>query len=98
MTRILAKSVLQLLLPGQKDHAATVASDMIRAATSEPGLLKKIITLNGTEVSLSSIPCFLYLVSSTINASIFHSTWMDTFRTDLIGLNYDLMDGTAMII
>ena len=28
--------------------------------------------------------CFLYLVSSSINGSIFHITWLDTFRTDLI--------------
>ena len=39
--------------------------------------------LKGTEVSLSYIQCFLYLVSSSINVSIFHSTWLDTFWTDL---------------
>ena len=27
--------------------------------------------------------CLLYLVSSLINVSIFHSTWLDTFWTDL---------------
>ena len=26
--------------------------------------------------------CFLYLTSSSINVSIFHSTWLDTFWTD----------------
>ena len=42
-------------------------------------------TLRGTEVSLSYVQCFLYLlVSSSINVSIFHITWLDTFRTDLI--------------
>ena len=40
-------------------------------------------TLKGTEVSLSSVQCFLYLVSS-INVSIFHSTWPDTFWTDRV--------------
>ena len=38
----------------------------------------------GIEVSLSYIQCFLYLVSSSINVSIFHSMWLDTFWTDLI--------------
>ena len=30
---------------------------------------------------LSYVQYFLYLVSSLINVSIFHSTWMDTFWT-----------------
>ena len=41
-------------------------------------------TMKGTEVSLSYVQCFLYLLSSSINVSIFHVTWMDTFGTDLI--------------
>ena len=40
-------------------------------------------TLKGTEASLSYIQCFLYLVSSSINVSIFHITCLDTFWTDL---------------
>ena len=28
--------------------------------------------------------CIMFLVSSSINVSIFHITWLDTFRTDLI--------------
>ena len=40
--------------------------------------------LKGTEVSLSYVQCFLYLVSSLTNVFIFHSTWFDTFCTDLI--------------
>ena len=36
-------------------------------------------TLKGTEVSLSSVQCFLYLVSSSVDFSILHSTWLDTF-------------------
>ena len=35
-------------------------------------------TLKGTEVSLSYEQCFLYLVSSSRNVSIFHNTWLDT--------------------
>ena len=44
----------------------------------------KVLTLNGTEVSLSYVHSFLYLVSSWINVSIFHSTWLDTFWTGLM--------------
>ena len=35
-----------------------------------------------TEVSLSYVQCFLYLVSSSVNVSIFHIPWLDTFWTD----------------
>ena len=44
----------------------------------------KVPTLKGTEASLSCVQCSLYLVSSSVNVSIFHSTWLDTFWTDLI--------------
>ena len=40
-------------------------------------------TLKGTEMSLSYMQCFLYLVSSSVNVSIFHSTRLDTFYTNL---------------
>ena len=36
-------------------------------------------TLKGTEVSLSYVQCFLYLVTSSINISIFHITWLVFF-------------------
>ena len=39
------------------------------------------LNLKGTEMSLSCVQCFLYLVSSSIHASIFNSMWLDTFRT-----------------
>ena len=39
-------------------------------------------TLKGIKASLSCVQCFLYLVSSSENVSIFHSTWLDTFWTD----------------
>ena len=35
------------------------------------------------EVSLSYVQYFLYLLSSSINVSIFHIKWLDTFWTDL---------------
>ena len=41
-------------------------------------------TLKGTKVSLSYVQCFLCLLSSSINVSIFHSTWLDTFWTDFV--------------
>ena len=41
----------------------------------------KMPTLRRTEVSLSYVQCFLSLVSSSINVSIFHCTWLDTFWT-----------------
>ena len=39
------------------------------------------------DASLSYVQCFLYLVSSSINASIFHSTWLDTLWKDLTSLS-----------
>ena len=44
----------------------------------------KVPTLKGTEESLSYVPCFFYLVSSSINVSNFYLTWLRTFWTDLI--------------
>ena len=38
----------------------------------------KVPTLKGTEVSLSYVQCFLYLVSS-ISVSIFYTTWLGYF-------------------
>ena len=40
--------------------------------------------LKGTEASLSYVQCFLYLVSSSINVSIFHIPRLDVFLTDLV--------------
>ena len=34
--------------------------------------------------SLSYVQCFLYLVSSSVNVSIFHTTWLDTFWIYLV--------------
>ena len=43
----------------------------------------KVPTLKVTEASLSYVQCTLYLVSSSINVSIFHISWLDTFWTNL---------------
>ena len=45
-------------------------------------------TLKGTEVPLSSVQCFWYLVSSSISVSIVHSARWDTFWTDLVYIYY----------
>ena len=44
----------------------------------------KVPTLKGTEESLSYVQCFLYLVSSSVNGSIFYITWLDPVWTNLI--------------
>ena len=44
----------------------------------------KVPTLKGTEATLSYVQCLLSLGSSSINISIFHITWLNTFWTDLI--------------
>ena len=44
----------------------------------------KMATLQGTETSVAYVQCFFYLVSSSINVSICHSTWLGTFWTDLV--------------
>ena len=56
-----------------KNYVSTLKGSSLNGTTS-----------NGTEASLSYVQCFLYLVSSLINVCIFHSTWVDTFWTDLI--------------
>ena len=43
-------------------------------------------TLKGTDLSSSCVQYFLCVVSSSIKLLIFHSTWLDTFWTDLIYL------------
>ena len=44
MKHVVAKSVLWLLLPEQKEHRAAVANDLIQTTTDEPDFLKKVIT------------------------------------------------------
>ena len=55
MKRVVAKFVLWLLLPEQKDHCAAVG----RTEWSP-----KVPALKGTEAPSSYVQCFLYLVSS----------------------------------
>ena len=40
-------------------------------------------TLKGTESSLSYVQCFLNLVSSSVNVSVLHITWLNTIWTDI---------------
>ena len=44
MKCVVAKFVPRLLLPEQKEHCATIASDFIQTTTDEPYFLKKVIT------------------------------------------------------
>ena len=44
MKRVMAKFVLWLLLPEQKEHHAAVANDLIQTPTNEPDFLKKAMT------------------------------------------------------
>ena len=55
-----------------------------RAADSNWENCPKVPTFKGTEATLSYVHCFLCLVSPSINVSIFHITWLDTFRTEFI--------------
>ena len=67
------KRILQSILNSGRDTGRTVWGS-------------KVPALKGTEVSLSCVQCFFYLGSSSINISIFHITWLDTFWTDLINV------------
>ena len=44
----------------------------------------KVPTSKRTEASFSYVHCCLYFVSSSINVSIFHITWLATFWKDLM--------------
>ena len=82
MKPVVAKFVPWLLLPEQKEPRAAAATDLTQTTTREPDFLQKV-TAEGTEASLSCVQCFLSLASSSINASIFHITWLETFWTNL---------------
>ena len=47
--------------------------------------------LKGTKESLSYLQCFLCLVPSSTNVSIFHTTWLSTFWKDLIYVKLHLI-------
>ena len=78
---VVAKFIPQLLLPEQKEYHAAVTNDLIQTITNEPDFLKKVITLKGTEASLSYIQCLLYLQQISL---ISHGTWTYTFWTHLV--------------
>ena len=44
----------------------------------------QVPTLKETAASLFCVHCFLYLVSSSVNVSIFHSTCLDALCTELV--------------
>ena len=46
----------------------------------------KVPTLKGTEASLYIVQCFSYLVSSSINFSMFHIIWLDPFWITYISI------------
>ena len=48
----------------------------------------KVPALKATEASLSYVQCFLYLISSSIDVSMFHSTGLGPFWTGLIYIIY----------
>ena len=57
----------------------------------------KVPTWKRTEVPLSYIQCLLYLVSSSINISIFCITWLDIFWTGLIYIKSKGMSRYTMV-
>ena len=59
-----------------RKHSGAADGDWENCVRSQGAYLK------GTEMSLSCVQCLLYLVSSSINVSIFHMTWLDTFWAD----------------
>ena len=84
MKRAMANFIPLLLLPEQKEHLAVIANGLIQTTTNKRDFLNMVITLMGTEASFSYVQCFLYLVSSSINVSIFYIMGMDTFWTDVV--------------
>ena len=44
MKHVVAKVVPWLLLPGQKEHFAALANDLVQSSDNEPAFLKKVIT------------------------------------------------------
>ena len=82
---LFSKSRLESLLKGKKFQSIDEIQENTVGQLMAIGTMwgPKVPTLKETEVSLSCVQCFLYLVSSSISVSIFHITWLDTFWTDL---------------
>ena len=62
MKCIMAKFVPWLLLAELEEYDGAFANDLIQNATDKPDFLKKVITLKGTQVLLSYVQCFLFLL------------------------------------
>ena len=81
MKCVVAKFILRLLLPEQREHHAIVAKDLFQTTTNDTGRTvwgPKVPTWRGLRHHY-----FLYLVSFSRNVSIFHSAWLYTLWTDL---------------
>ena len=76
MKHVVAKFIPWLLLQEQKEYRAAVANDLIQTTTNEPDFLKKVITLKGTEVSLSYVQCF-----SSVNVFFIPCGWILSGQT-----------------
>ena len=50
MKHVVAKFILMLLLPEQKEHCASAANDLIQTATNEPDFLRKVLTRDESRV------------------------------------------------
>ena len=74
-------------LKGKRSQTVSEIQENITGQLMEIGRTvwsPKVLTLKGTEASLSYVQCLLFLVFSSVNVSTFHITWLDTFWTDHI--------------
>ena len=80
--QLLALPKLRSLLKGKRFQTANEIQENTMGQLRAIGRTmwgSKVPTSKGTEASLFCVQCFLYLVSSSLNVSIFHSTWLDNF-------------------
>ena len=77
---------LKSLLKGKRFQTIHEIQENTMRQLMVPGTVwgPKVPIIKGTEVLLSYVRYFLYIVSSSINVSTFHITWLDTFWTDLV--------------
>ena len=71
---VVAKFILHLLLPEQKEYHAAVANDLIQTTTNGPDFLKKVITLKGTWCRMYNVS-----VSCIFNKCPYFSYYMDGY-------------------
>ena len=75
--QLLAFPKLKLPLKGKRFQTISKIQENTTGklmAIGKTAWVPKVPTLKGTEVSLPYVQCFLYLLSSSINVSIFHIT------------------------